>query len=104
MEDYVPGTQFFLVWFSHNSKFQLIRRAHPGASHIQLAVAKHLSPQPHPHVLHRLALCLVDGDCERGPYRELPSLPLEWIFSRFWDEGDARNGDHPARIEALIYF
>lgn len=97
MEDYIPGPQFPLIWFPHDGELQLTRRAHPGASHIQLAMAKDLPPQPNPHILHSLALCFVDGDCKRRPYGELPSLPLKWIFSRLGDEGDAWNEDHPVR-------
>ena len=56
MEDYIPGPQFPLIWFPHDGELQLTRRAHPGASHIQLAMAKDLPPQPNTHILNSLAL------------------------------------------------
>ena len=56
---------------------------------------KHLSPQPHPHILQSLTLRLIDGDGERWSDRELPALPLKRILSRLGNEGDSGYQYHP---------
>ena len=95
MEDHISCNQPCLVGILHCSKLQLSWKAYPGASHVELPMPKHLAPQPHTYVHHRLTLGLVYGDCERRPDWELPSLPLEGVFSRLGDEGDSGYQYHP---------
>ena len=70
---------------------------------------KHLAPQPDPYFPHRLTLRLVDSYRKCCPDRKLPSLPLEGIFSRLGDEGDARNqnhtvGSHNPTLQQLVVY
>ena len=91
MEDHISSNQPSPVGLLHSGKLQLSWRAYPGASNVELPMPKHLAPQPHTNILHCLPLGLVNCDCARRPDWELPSLPLEGVFSRLGDEGDPGN-------------
>ena len=91
MEDHISSNQPCLVWLLHGGEPQLSWRADPRACNVELPMPKYLAPQPHTYILHRLPLGLVYSDSERRPDWELPSLPLEGVFSRLGDEGDAGN-------------
>ena len=84
-------------WIPHYGELQLAWSTDSGTGHIELSVAKHLTPQPDSHILQRLALRLVNSRGKGDPDWKLSALPLEWIVSCLWDERDARNQDNSIR-------